>query len=190
MENFAAWWLEWPLSRWMEDQAGQRWFTRRENRFVADFTCPPELRAAFESLTGELVDLRLAHYTQSRLSSQKAPRGSEGTPLSTTFRAKVSHSGSKPILFLPTVESVPSRPTGPARVRLPDGREWVFRFVKVACNVAHPADAARARGSNALPALLRDWFGPDAGLPGTGFTVEFVLANGVWYATPMALDVY
>ena len=185
MENFAAWWLEWPLSRWMDNQAGQRWFTRRGDRFVADFTCPPEFRAAFESLTGELVDLRLAHYTQSRLSSRKAPRESEGTPLSTTFRAKVSHAGGKPILFLPTVESVPSRPTGPTRVRLPDGREWVFRFVKVACNVAHPADAASARGNNALPTLLRDWFGPDAGLPGTGFEVEFTSLDGAWSAAPV-----
>jgi superfamily II DNA or RNA helicase/diadenosine tetraphosphate (Ap4A) HIT family hydrolase/SOS-response transcriptional repressor LexA len=184
MENFAAWWLEWPLSRWMDDQAGQRWFTRRGDTFVADFTCPPELRAAFESLTGELVDLRLAHYTHSRLSSHKAPLGSEGTSLSTTFRAKVSHSGGKPILFLPTVETCPSRPTGPTRVRLPDGREWVFRFVKVACNVAHPADAATIRGNNALPSLLRDWFSPDAGLPGTNFEVEFTSIDGQWVATP------
>ena len=184
--TFTDWWLEWPLSRWMDDQAGQRWFTRRGDRFVADFTCPPELRAAFESLTGELVDLRLAHYTHSRLSSHKASRGSEGTPLSTTFRAKVSHSGGKPILFLPTVESVPSRPTGPTRVRLADGREWVFRFVKVACNVAHPADTASARGNNALPALLRDWFGPDAGLPGTNFEVEFCSIDGAWSVAPVA----
>ncbi|MCX7412189.1 MAG: DEAD/DEAH box helicase family protein [Planctomycetia bacterium] len=186
MENFAAWWLEWPLSRWMDDQSGQRWFTRRGDSFVAHFTCPPELRAAFESLTGELVDLRLAHYTHSRLSSQKALRGSDGAPLSTTFRAKVSHSGGKPILFLPAVESVPSRPTGPTRVRLPDGREWVFRFVKVACNVAHPADAASARGNNALPALLRDWFGPDAGLPGTNFEVDFTSIDGQWSAAPQS----
>jgi superfamily II DNA or RNA helicase/diadenosine tetraphosphate (Ap4A) HIT family hydrolase/HKD family nuclease/SOS-response transcriptional repressor LexA len=184
MENFAAWWLEWPLSRWMDDQAGQRWFTRRGDRFVADFTCPPELRAAFESLTGELVDLRLAHYSRSRVAPIQALSASDGTPLSTTFRAKVSHSNGKPILFLPTVESVPSRPTGPTRVRLPDGREWVFRFVKVACNVAHPADAASARGNNALPALLRDWFGPDAGLPGTNFEVEFSSIDGQWLATP------
>jgi SOS-response transcriptional repressor LexA len=153
---------------------------------VADFTCPPELRAAFESLSGELVDLRLAHYTHSRLSFPKAPRESEGTPPSATFRAKVSHSGGKPILFLPTVESVPSRPTGPTRVRLPDGREWVFRFVKVACNVAHPGDAASARGNNALPALLRDWFGPDAGLPGTNFEVEFTSIDGAWSVAPLS----
>ena len=188
-ENFAAWWLEWPLSRWMDDQAGQRWFTRRGDRFVADFTCPPELRAAFESLTGELVDLRLAHYSQSRLrapAALEARSASDGYAGRLSFRVKVSHSGGKPILFLPTVESVPSRPTGPTRVRLPDGREWVFRFVKVACNVAHPADAASARGNNALPALLRDWFGPDAGLPGTNFEVKFTSIDGQWSATPVS----
>jgi len=189
MENFTAWWLEWPLSRWMDDQAGQRWFTRRDDRFVADFTCPPELRAAFESLTGELVDLRLAHYTHSRLRAPaplEARSASDGNTARLSFRAKVSHSGGKPILFLPSVESVPSRPTGPTRVRLPDGREWVFRFVKVACNVAHPADATSARGNNALPALLRDWFGPDAGLPGTNFEVEFTSLDGAWSASPLS----
>jgi len=182
---FTAYWLKWPLSRWMDDQAGKRWFTRRGDRFVADFTCPPELRAAFESLTGELVDLRLAHYSRSRLAPIQALSASDRIPPSTTFRAKLSHSGGKPILFLPTVESVPSRPTGPTRVRLPDRREWVFRFVKVACNVAHPADAASVRGNNALPALLRDWFGPDAGLPGTNFEVKFTAIDGQWLATPL-----
>jgi len=181
---FTAYWLKWPLSRWMDDQAGQRWFTRRGDRFVTDFTCPPELRAAFESLTGELVDLRLAHYSRSRLAPIQALSASDGIPPSTTFRAKLSHSSSNPIIRLPTVESVPSRPTGPTRVRLPDGREWVFRFVKVACNVAHPADAASARGNNALPSLLRDWFGPDAGLPGANFEVEFTSADGEWRAAP------
>ena len=193
MENFAAWWLEWPLSRWMDDQAGQRWFTRRGGRFVADFTCPPELRAAFESLTGELVDLRLAHYSQSRLGARaalEARSASEGNRPNTTFRGKVSHSGGKPILFLPTVESVPTRPTGPTRVRLPDGREWVFRFVKVACNVAHPADAVSARDNNALPSLLRDWFGADAGLPGTNFEVEFTDRDGEWRTAPLYGDVF
>jgi hypothetical protein len=46
--------------------------------------------------------------------------------------------------------------------------------VKIACNVAGP------RGSNVgdtlpneLPTLLRERFGPDAGLAGTSFEVEF-----------------
>jgi hypothetical protein len=68
----------------------------------------------------------------------------------------------------------------------PDGREWEFRFVKIACNVAAP------RGSNvgdtlqsALPTLLRDWFGPDAGLPGTSFEVEFHRDGDGWHAAPL-----
>jgi SOS-response transcriptional repressor LexA len=72
-------------------------------------------------------------------------------------------------------------------VRLPDGREWEFRFVKIACNVAGP------RGSNVgdtlpneLPALLREWFGPDAGLPGTSFQVEFHRDGDAWYVAPLS----
>jgi hypothetical protein len=66
MENFAAWWLEWPLSMWLKEQAGVQWFKRQGERFMAKFTCPPGLREAFESLTGELVDLRLARYADAR----------------------------------------------------------------------------------------------------------------------------
>jgi SOS-response transcriptional repressor LexA len=179
---FTEYWLGMPLARWMDEQAGRRWFVRRGDRFIADFKITASHRPAFESLTGELVDYRLAHYTQSRLASPTAPRGSEGALATAAFRAKVSHSASKPILFLPTVEAAPTRPTGPTRVRLPDGSEWVFRFVKVACNVAHPADSADKQ--NQLPALLREWFGPDAGLPGTGFEVEITSIDGAWSAAP------
>jgi SOS-response transcriptional repressor LexA len=186
---FAAYWLKWPLSRWMDEQSGRRWFTRTGDRFGAAFTCPPELRAAFESLTGELVDYRLAHYSQSWLRPHAGRDPGDGTAPAASFRAKVSHSGGKPILFVPPVEAEPARPTGPTRVRLPDGSEWVFKFVKVACNVAHKSDAAagaRATAKNDLPALLRDWFGPDAGLPGTGFEVEFTSDGTTWHAAPIS----
>jgi superfamily II DNA or RNA helicase/diadenosine tetraphosphate (Ap4A) HIT family hydrolase/HKD family nuclease len=187
---FADWWLEWPLSRWMDEQAGRRWFVRRGDRFVADFKITAEQRSAFESLTGELVDYRLAHYTRSRLAARinvdpvghGARSATDGNAAGLSFRAKVSHSGGKPILFLPTVEAVPARSTGPTRIRLPDSSEWIFRFVKVACNVAHPADSGDKQ--NQLPALLREWFGSDAGFPGTNFEVEFTFDGTTWSASP------
>jgi hypothetical protein len=103
----------------------------------------------------------------------------DGDSLRVAFECDPSHtkviqSRGKPFLKLPTVDEEPGRPDGPVLVRLPDGREWEFRFVKIACNVAGP------RGSNVgdtlpneLPTLLRERFGPDAGLAGTSFEVEF-----------------
>jgi SOS-response transcriptional repressor LexA len=125
-------------------------------------------------MSGELVDFRLAAHARPRASA-------------TGFVAKVIQSRGKPFLKLPTVDEEPGRPDGPVLVRLPDGREWEFRFVKIACNVAGP------RGSNVgdtlpneLPTLLREWFGPDAGLPGTSFQVEFHRDGDAWYVAPLS----
>jgi SOS-response transcriptional repressor LexA len=103
------------------------------------------------------------------------------------FHTKVIQSRGKPFLKVAPVDEEPGRPDGPVLVRLPDGREWEFRFVKIACNVAGP------RGSNVgdtlpneLPALLREWFGPDAGLPGTSFEVEFHRDGDAWHIAPLS----
>jgi len=136
------------------------------------FECDERQRGPLESMTGELVDFRLAAHARPRASA-------------TGFVAKVIQSRGKPFLKLPTVDEEPGRPDGPVLVRLPDGREWEFRFVKIACNVAGP------RGSNVgdtlpneLPTLLREWFGPDAGLPGTSFEVEVHRDGDAWHIAP------
>jgi hypothetical protein len=124
-------------------------------------------------MTAELVDYRLSQYAQSRVPQA----GAEGLE----FVAKVSHSGGRPILFLPDQEKCPGRPLGPVEVKLPDGSTWVFRFVKVACNVAH----LKGTTDNCLDELLKSWFGPDAGLPGTGFTVRFQSSTEGWRVEPV-----
>jgi superfamily II DNA or RNA helicase/diadenosine tetraphosphate (Ap4A) HIT family hydrolase/HKD family nuclease len=170
-EQWAAWWLQWPLDRWLDEQQGRKWFRREGDRFIFAIPCPEEMRAAFESMTGEVVDYRLSQYVRSRIPQSGAEE----------FVAKVSHAGGRPILFLPDQEKRPGRPLGPVEVTLPDGRTWVFRFVKVACNVAHP----KGTTANRLDELLKGWFGPDAGLPGTGFTVRFQQSTEGWLANPV-----
>src|SRR5690606_3527077 len=102
-------------------------------------------------------------------------------PGETTFEAKVSHANGRPILFLPDKTKVPGRPVGVTSVRLPSGEPWEFKFVKVACNVAKPI----GQQENQLGTLLQSWFGPNAGLPGTGFTVQFETKDGEWHVTPV-----
>lgn len=176
IEDWAAWWLEWPLSRWMDEQAGRHWFKREVDRFLAAFPCPENLRPDFESMTAELVDYRLAHYAKTRI--EKA-----GEPSAGRFLAKVSHSGGKPILRLPTVEELPGRPIGPTTATLPDGSQWVFKFVKIACNVASPLGSEE----NQILPLLRGWFGENAGAPGTNYQVAFTRTDNGWSVEPVAV---
>jgi SOS-response transcriptional repressor LexA len=72
---------------------------------------------------------------------------------------------------------------GPTRVRLPGGESWIFRLVKIACNVAAPHGSE----GNELPRLLRDWFGADAGAPGTGYKVGFELTPDGWTVAPVGV---
>jgi len=175
-EQGTAWWLQWPLARWLDEQAGRRWFTREGDRFLAAFPCPEALRPDFESMTAELVDYRLAHYAKTRIEN--------ATQLTTDrFIAKVSHSKGKPILWVPTVEELPGRPMGPTVATLPDGTQWVFKFVKIACNVACPV----GHNENQILQLLRGWFGEEAGAPGTNFMVAFTKTDSGWAVAPVAV---
>ena len=149
---------------------------REGDRFLTAFPCPENLRPNFESMTAELVDYRLAHYAKTRI--EKAAELTAGR-----FVAKVSHSGGKPILRLPTVEELPGRPIGPTTVTLPDGSQWVFKFVKIACNVASPLGSEE----NQIPPLLRGWFGENAGAPGTNYQVAFTQSETGWSVEPVAV---
>jgi len=176
IDQWAKWWLQWPLTMWTNSQAGRHWFKREGDRFLAAFPCPEKLRPDFEAMTAELVDYRLAHYAKTRL--EKAGELDVGR-----FVAKVSHSGGKPILRLPTVDELPGRPTGPTTVALPDGSPWVFKFVKVACNVASPLGTEE----NQILPLLRGWFGENAGAPGTNYHVAFAKTETGWAVEPVAV---
>ncbi len=166
-------WRKFPISIWMKEKNGKRWFSAEGGRFGAGFACPDSLRDAFEVLTGELVDFRLAAHARPRTAANG-------------FEARVIQSRGKPFLKIPTAEDEPGRPIGPVPVVIPDGRIWEFRFARIACNVAGPPEGkAGDTLPNHLPELLRQWFGPDAGLPGTSFKVSFCRDGDQWAVEPL-----
>jgi hypothetical protein len=61
-----------------------------------------------------------------------------------------------------------------------DGTRYEADFVKVAVNVARLPGEDR----NRLPEILRAWFGPDAGLPGTRHDVVLDKAEEGWRLRP------
>ena len=78
----------------------------------------------------------------------------------------MSHSGGRPILFLPDRDQVPGIPEGWTDITV-DGEPYEANIVKVAINVVRRLGTEQ----NDLPTILRRWFGPNAGLPGTDFRV-------------------
>ena len=174
--EWTDWWRRWPLHRWQQPIEGVRWFTIKEGRFKFSAEVPDRLRPIFEDLAAEIVDYRLAHYTRSRRMNGILPAIADSSRL---FRCKVSHSNQVPILRLDRSKFT-GIPTGSVSVVVPNGSNWEFKFMKVAVNVAHPREASK----NQLSDLLRDWFGPYAGKPGTNFTVRFELAQEGWRVFP------
>ena len=176
--EWAAYWRKNPVAAWCGGfakpgaEAGNgRWFRVEDERLVPRFAVAPELEATFTAMTRELVDYRLAQY--------RRRRGSQASD--SAFVCKVISNQRDPILKLPDGKERERVPEGDTEVRLPEGEAWLFRMQKIACNVARPVGTDR----NQLPDLLRRWFGPAAGQPGTAFRVRFVrLADG-WTVEPL-----
>jgi len=169
-----AYWRKWPVAAWLGELKGAKaeWFELKDDHFAPRFTVAPDLADSFTAMVAELVEWRLARY----LVSQK--------PIdSSLIRCKVSHAAGKPLIFLPTREreALPTGKTVPFRA---DGVEYLGDFVKIALNVAKkPGDAG-----NALVTLLRRWFGPAAGHPGTDHWVLFDKAAEGWVLRPDARE--
>jgi hypothetical protein len=163
-----AYWRTNPITAWAgtAQQPGE-WFRVDGDRFMPQLPTADGLDEAFQAMTLELVDYRLAMYR----------RRLDHATVGGAFTCKVLSSSQGPILKLPDRDQRPDLPQGDTDVRVPDGAIWRFRFVKIACNVAHPVGSDR----NLLADLLRSWFGPAAGRPGTAFHVRFTPSpDGLW----------
>jgi hypothetical protein len=152
-----------PIKAWTggKGTGGRAHFDYSDGRFSTLFTVEESRRDAFAELVRELVEWRLAEYLT---------RPEVGTsPLASEFTCKVSHANGRPILFLPDREKHPDLPMGVTAVMVGE-QKFEANFVKVALNTMSEPGAKE----NALPEVLRGWFGETAGQPGTRNSVRFV----------------
>jgi hypothetical protein len=66
-----------------------------------------------------------------------------------------------------------------------DGATYQANFVRIAVNVMHRGSDT----SNQLPDILRRWFGPNAGQPGTTAMVAFSRENDTYHLAPLQVEV-
>ena len=151
-ETWRRYWKKNPIDAWTRGA----WFELRDGAFATRLKVATEDRDALSAMVSELVDLRLAQYRR---------RGDRAQVEGLQQVCRVTWNQRDPILALPPALAG----AGEVEARVPDGTTWIFRCAKAFCNVAHPVGATR----NALPDLLRGWFGPTAGHPGTTFAVRF-----------------
>lgn len=166
--KWVAYWKKNPIAAWTGGRReGRAWFRVEQDVFRLDLAIDEALVDPLAKLARELVDYRLTQYRDRRRQTQST---------TDSFVCKLTWNQRDPILKLPPRASV-TLPDGETDVRLPDGAIWQFRFAKEYCNVARPAGTA----TNRLPDLLRGWFGPRAGQPGTAFQVRFQAGpDGYW----------
>jgi len=162
-----------PIAAWTGGRGtrDRSYFKYEEGLFSSLIVVDASCRESFQGLVRELVDWRLAEYLR-RTDSEQLGEG---------FVAKVSHSGGRPILFLPSRKQERQIPTGETPL-LVDGERMIASFVKIAINVVRRPDSTE----NRLPAILQGWFGPDAGLSGTSHEVQFSMneENHTWSMEP------
>ncbi len=164
-----------PVRAWTSgaDHGGQPFFTVDDAVFASTVDISAQSRSALQELTRELVEWRLAEYLA-------RPEVAEGS-----YLIKVNQANGNPILMPLNRESHPGMPEGWTDFTA-DRTTYRGNFAKIALNTASRQGAER----NELPALLRGWFGADAGAPGsTRHQVLLTKAGDAWTMSPTGAGV-
>jgi superfamily II DNA or RNA helicase/diadenosine tetraphosphate (Ap4A) HIT family hydrolase/HKD family nuclease len=165
-----------PIPAWCEGRGtgGVSYFDLHDDQLRFLPSVSEQLIAPAQELIREIVDWRLAEYFS---------RAGAGTISGEEYSLKVSRAGEQPMLFLPDRNAHAELPEGWTQV-LANGGAFSANFVKVALNVVHASDSEK----NVLPELLTDWFGPDAGKPGTKHQVALRREGAEWVLQPVAVS--
>lgn len=174
MKAWISYWVKNPIAAWTGGFSSSkgRFFSVEKPLFLSSLKVPEHLQETLVSMTEELVDYKLLAY-------ENRVAGAISEESGMTFRAKIIHTGGRPIIKLPSRKTSPFIPFGEVEVHI-DGMPYNVRFVREFINVA----GMPGKTGNVLPEILRKWFGPRVGHPGTDFHVAFNKVGNTWEMTP------
>ncbi len=175
VEKWARYWRQWPIAHLTgTGSSGTRpnaLFRLESDWIVPAFAIDAKLGEIFDSMVAELMEYRLASYV---LNKDK--------PTTRSWTCRLAYADGHPVIRLDRRQH-PDLPSGHATF-LADGVECEASFAKGTLAFATREGSA----GNALPGLLRGWFGPSAGHPGTPHTVELEQIEGTLVLRPGAAD--
>ena len=160
-----------PIRAWVggAGTGSESYFNYVGGIFSSAITTSQSNRLALQELTREIAEWRLAEYLD-----RSAPVG-DGQ-----YVIKVNQANGTPILMPLNRDANAGLPEGWTAF-VANSQRYRGNFVKVALNVAQKEGSDR----NELPSILRQWFGPDAGAPGTRHQVQLAKENGLWTLRPI-----
>jgi len=137
-------------------------FSVADGKFAYKKPVAPGAQEPFELLLQEIINCRLVGYNPAVQKIREVV-------------CKLMKSGASPIIKL-NDSLRPVLPKGENDIHI-NGRLYKARFAKIAVNVIQDEV-----GDNDIADILRDWFGPKAGMPGEIHQVRFVKKrmNGVY----------
>jgi hypothetical protein len=170
-DKWERYWRQWPIAAWTGSLRGTEdsgLFRVENDQFIPAIGLVRD--PILVDLVAELTDYRLCRYLDG-----KAKQPGE-------WRLRVSQANGRPIVWLDRPRN-PGLPEGEANLLI-DGREYTGVFVKIALNVVRDAEG----GPNRLPGLLQEWFGEQAGSPGTKQMVRISQEGGLLVMQPSTGD--
>jgi hypothetical protein len=164
-----------PIEAWIGGRGtgGARYFTYENEQFRSEVTVPIELIGPAQELIREIVDWRLAEYF-----------ARPGKTEARDIVIKVNHASGSPILFPLDRNTHEDLPEGWTHVTVND-EVMRANFVKAAVNVVRRPNT----DENVLPQILRQWFGEDAGKPGTRHQVMLKRDGDEWRLQPLGVNI-
>jgi superfamily II DNA or RNA helicase/diadenosine tetraphosphate (Ap4A) HIT family hydrolase len=166
--------IENPIRAWTggKGTGGAAYFVYRNDEFQTTFKVTGQDEDAFARLVRELADWRLDSYLDRP----------QVNPTEGVFDCRVIQTNGRPILKLPERDKYPEIPEGWVRITVveDEATHYEMSFQKVAVNVMRRPEG----DSNVLGEVLRQWFGEDAGQPGTKYQVRFSRTEDGWLCGP------
>lgn len=164
-------WRKWPIAHLTGEGSSSRTnalFSVDADRIIPTFSVDDALGDVFDSMVAEIIEYRLARYVIDKDAADTR-----------SWTCRITLSDGQPVIRMDRRQS-PDLPEGLVRFHA-GGREFEGAFGKGAMTRAALADST----TNALPDLLREWFGPSAGQPGTTHQVRLEDVDGVLNLQPV-----